>query len=51
MGSVDAPLNATLMALSYNASFVARLFAGDSKGIADALIEGIRHKGFSFFHI
>lgn len=50
-GSIDAPLNATLMALSYNASFVARLFAGDSDGIANALIEGMRHKGFSFFHI
>ncbi len=50
-GTVDAPLNATLLALSYGASFVARLFAGDPKGIADALIQGIKHKGFSFFHI
>ncbi len=50
-GSWEAPLNATLMALSYGASFVARLFAGDPEGIADALIKGIGHKGFSFFHI
>lgn len=50
-GTEAAPLNGTLMALSYGASFVARLFAGDPKGIAHALIEGIRHKGFSFFHI
>ena len=50
-GSVEKPLNATLMALSYGASFVARLFAGDPEGITHALIEGIRHKGFAFFHL
>ena len=49
-GSVEEPLNATLMALSYGVSFVARLFAGDSEMIAAVLKEGIRHKGFSFFH-
>jgi 2-oxoglutarate/2-oxoacid ferredoxin oxidoreductase subunit beta len=50
-GSTDAPLNATLLALSYGASFVARLFAGDPQGITGALLEGIQHKGFSFFHL
>jgi 2-oxoglutarate ferredoxin oxidoreductase subunit beta len=50
-GSVDAPLNATLMSLSYGASFVARLFAGDPEGITEAILKGIAHKGFSFFHI
>jgi 2-oxoglutarate ferredoxin oxidoreductase subunit beta len=50
-GSTDAPLNATLMALSYGASFVARLFAGDPESITEALMEGIKHPGFSFFHI
>ena len=50
-GTDAAPLNGTLMALSYGASFVARLFAGDPESIAGALMEGIRHKGFSFFHI
>lgn len=50
-GSTDQPLNATLMALSYGASFVARLFAGDPESITHALIEGIGHKGFSFFHL
>jgi 2-oxoglutarate ferredoxin oxidoreductase subunit beta len=39
------------MALSYGATFVARLFAGDPESIKKALIEGITHKGFSFFHI
>jgi 2-oxoglutarate ferredoxin oxidoreductase subunit beta len=30
---------------------VARLFAGDPDGITKALVEGIQHKGFSFFHL
>ena len=50
-GSTEAPLNGTLMALSYGASFVARLFAGDPESITRTLIEGIQHKGFSFFHL
>jgi 2-oxoglutarate ferredoxin oxidoreductase subunit beta len=50
-GNAYAPLNGTLMALSYGASFVARLFAGDPEGIAKALIAGIQHRGFSIFHL
>ncbi|MBN2419766.1 MAG: 2-oxoacid:ferredoxin oxidoreductase subunit beta [Deltaproteobacteria bacterium] len=50
-GSEGAPLNGTLMALSYGASFVARLFAGDPESITAALKEGIRHEGFSFYHV
>lgn len=50
-GSSEAPLNASLMALSYGASFVARLFAGQPEAISEALVEGIGHGGFSFFHI
>lgn len=50
-GTVDKPLNATLMALAYGAGFVARLFAGDWEGIKNALVEGTRHKGFALFHI
>jgi 2-oxoglutarate ferredoxin oxidoreductase subunit beta len=50
-GTNDLPLNATLMALSYGATFVARLFAGEPESITRALIEGIKHKGFSFFHL
>ena len=50
-GSTDAPLDGTLMALAYKASFVARVFAGDPEGITAALLEGIRHPGFAFFHV
>jgi 2-oxoglutarate ferredoxin oxidoreductase subunit beta len=50
-GSREKPLNATLLALSYGATFVARLFAGDPHGITTALMEGIQHEGFAFFHL
>jgi 2-oxoglutarate ferredoxin oxidoreductase subunit beta len=50
-GTTEAPLNPTLMALAYGATFVARLFAGDPEGITAALVEGIGHEGFSFFHV
>jgi 2-oxoglutarate ferredoxin oxidoreductase subunit beta len=50
-GATDKPLNATLMALTYGAGFVARLFAGDPTGTAEAIKEGINHKGFSLFHM
>jgi 2-oxoglutarate ferredoxin oxidoreductase subunit beta len=40
-----------LLALSYGASFVARLYAGDPDAIAKVLMEGTRHPGFAFFHI
>lgn len=50
-GTFEKPLNATLLALTYEASFVARLFAGDPNGIAAALIEGVKTPGFAFFHI
>ena len=50
-GSPDAPLNPTLMALSYGASFVARLFAGKPDQIAEVVMEGTKHPGFAFFHI
>jgi 2-oxoglutarate/2-oxoacid ferredoxin oxidoreductase subunit beta len=51
LGTVDKPLNATLMALTYGAGFVARLFAGDPEGMKRAFEEGTRHEGFSLFHI
>ncbi len=50
-GTFEMPLNASLLGLSYGTTFAARLFAGDPESITQALIEGIRHEGFSFFHI
>lgn len=51
LGTNDKPLNATLMALTYGASFVARLFAGDPEMITRALVAGVQTPGFSFFHV
>ncbi len=50
-GTLEKPLNATLLALTYEASFVARLYAGDPNSIAFALTEGVKTPGFAFFHI
>jgi 2-oxoglutarate ferredoxin oxidoreductase subunit beta len=50
-GTLDQPLNATLMALTYGAGFVARLFAGDPDGMERAFEEGTRYEGFSLLHI
>ena len=50
-GNKPEPLNGTLMALSYGASFVARLFAGAPDHIAEVIKQGVQHKGFSFFHV
>ncbi len=50
-GSPDTPLDASLLAMAYGASFVARLYAGDPEHITEVLKEGTRHKGFSFYHI
>lgn len=50
-GSQEAALNATLMALSHGAGFVARLFAGNPGQISAILEAGIRHPGFSLLHI
>jgi 2-oxoglutarate ferredoxin oxidoreductase subunit beta len=50
-GNEPEPLNGTLMALAYGATFVARLFAGDPKGIAQAVEQAVQHPGFSFLHV
>ena len=50
-GTTDRPLNATLLALSYGATFVARLSTADTEGLTRDLMVGIQHKGFSFFHV
>ena len=50
-GNKPEPLNGTLMALSYGASFVARLFAGAPKQIAEVVKAAVHHPGFSFIHV
>lgn len=50
-GNPDSPLNPIRLALSYGASFVARGYAGDPDGMKTVIMEGTRHRGFSFIQI
>lgn len=51
IGNPDTPLNPIKLALSYGASFVARGYAGDPKGLQEIIKQGTLHKGFSFIQI
>lgn len=44
-------INPVLMALSFNASYVARGYSGDVKQLEQLILQGLQHKGFSFLHI
>ncbi len=50
-GNPDKPLNPIRLALSYDASFVARGYAGDPEGLTEIIKAGVKHKGFSFIQI
>ncbi len=44
-------INPVLMALSFNASYVARGYAGDIKQLEALIQGGLEHHGFAFIHI
>lgn len=44
-------LNPVLMALSFNASYVARGHSGNVKQLEQLILGGLKHNGFSFIHI
>lgn len=50
-GVLEDPVNPLAIALAAGSSFVARGFSGDIPGLTKMIIEGIRHKGFSFIDI
>ena len=50
-GNPDTPLNPIKLALSYGASFVARGYAGDPRGLKQIIKEATLHQGFSFIQI
>jgi 2-oxoglutarate ferredoxin oxidoreductase subunit beta len=50
-GSVESPINPVLMALAYDASFVARGFSSRPKEVTELIKQGITHKGFAFIQI
>ncbi len=47
-GSSDAPINPMAWVLASGVSFAARGFSGDPKHLADLIVQGIQHPGFSF---
>jgi 2-oxoglutarate ferredoxin oxidoreductase subunit beta len=49
-GNIAHPLNPTTLALSYGATYVARVFSKERDNVAGVITEAIRHKGFSFVH-
>ncbi len=50
-GVVEDPVNPMTLALSSGATFIARSFAGDMEHTTKMIVEGIKHKGFSFIDI
>lgn len=44
-------INPVLMALSFNASYVARGYSGDIKQLEELITGGLNHKGFAFIHV
>jgi 2-oxoglutarate ferredoxin oxidoreductase subunit beta len=46
-GSLDQALNPLTLAIACGATFVARAFSGKPKELADLIVKGIEHKGFS----
>jgi 2-oxoglutarate ferredoxin oxidoreductase subunit beta len=50
-GTIDAPLNPVLMALTFGATFVARSFSSRPKDITDLIVRAVRHTGFSFIQV
>ncbi len=50
-GNFETPLNPAMLAIAYNASFVARALAVDAKHMVEVIEAGIRHRGFSFIQV
>ncbi|MGE5620823.1 MAG: 2-oxoacid:ferredoxin oxidoreductase subunit beta [Sphingomonadaceae bacterium] len=50
-GSVDRSVNPLLLALSAGATFVARGFSGQPKELADLIVQGMEHRGFSVIDV
>jgi 2-oxoglutarate ferredoxin oxidoreductase subunit beta len=50
-GSIAQPMNPVLLALSMGATFVARAYSAKPNQLANLIVEGVRHKGFSFIQV
>jgi len=47
-GNIEAELDPILLAITYNATFVARVFSGNPSHMAQIITQAVQHKGFSF---
>jgi len=50
-GTVEQPIEPISLLLAYGATYVARGFSSDPKGLAAMVERGIRHNGFSFIQV
>ncbi len=50
-GTIEAPLNPLMMVLSYDATFVARVFSGDFKRLQAVFEAALQHPGFAFVQV
>lgn len=50
-GDIVQPMQPTLLALAYGATFVARGYSARANQLAELLVRGIQHKGFAFIHV
>jgi 2-oxoglutarate/2-oxoacid ferredoxin oxidoreductase subunit beta len=50
-GSMDRAVNPLMLALTCGATFVARAFSGQPKELAELVVQGINHKGFSVIDV
>jgi len=50
-GSYEEPFNPMSLMIEAGATFVARAFAGDIKHLADIIVQGVEHEGFSFIEV
>lgn len=50
-GNISKPLNASTMALTYGATFVARVFSQNRDEVTELITQAIAHQGFSFVHV
>ncbi len=49
-GNISRQLNPTALAISYGATFVARVFSKNRKLVSETILAAMQHKGFSFVH-
>ncbi len=50
-GSIEDPLNPLDMMLSIDTTFIARSYSGKPEHLTNVILEGIKHKGFSFIEV